>query len=186
MALTYSTQIALGTPAPAFDLPGVDGAHATLDSFKGARALVVMFICNHCPYVLAILPRLVDEVKAIQALGFGVVAISSNDVAAYPEDSFDRMRVLAAERAFSFPYCHDESQAVARAYEAVCTPDFFAFNAADELQYRGQFDDSRKAAAPEGTRRDLLQAMHDIAATGQGPREQRASIGCSIKWKDAA
>jgi peroxiredoxin len=175
-----------GFKAPDFSLPGTDGRTWRLADMRGPRGTLVMFICNHCPYVLAILPRVVDEVKTIQALGFGVVAISCNDVAAYPEDSFDRMRVLAAERAFSFPYCHDETQAVARAYGAVCTPDFFAFNAADELQYRGQFDDSRKAAAPEGTRRDLLQAMHDIAATGQGPREQRASIGCSIKWKDAA
>lgn len=173
-----------GRQAPDFQLPATDGRTLTLADVRGPKGTLVMFICNHCPYVLAILPRLVDEVRAIQALGFGVVAISSNDVAAYPEDSFDKMRELAAARAFSFPYCYDESQVVARAYDAVCTPDFFAFNAEDALQYRGQFDDSRKAAAPEGTRRDLLGAMQQIAASGQGPREQRASIGCSIKWKD--
>ncbi len=174
-----------GWKAPDFALPATDGRTLTLADVRGPRGTLVMFICNHCPYVQAILPRLVQDVRALQAQGIGVVAISSNDVSAYPEDSFAHMQALARERGFSFPYLYDESQAVARAYDAVCTPDFFGFNAQDGLQYRGRFDASRKEAAPEGTRRDLLEAMQLVAATGAGPRDQVPSIGCSIKWKDA-
>jgi peroxiredoxin len=175
-----------GFRAPDFSLPATDGSTVTRDGAAGPKGLLVMFICNHCPYVQAILPRLVAEAREIQALGIGVVAISSNDVASYPQDSFEHMAALAKELGFGFPYCFDESQAVGKAYGAVCTPDFFGFNTAGALQYRGRFDASRKDAAPEGTRRDLLEAMRVIAATGQGPREQIASIGCSIKWKDEA
>ncbi|MEW6466752.1 MAG: thioredoxin family protein [Pseudomonadota bacterium] len=174
-----------GWKAPDFSLPSTDGRTVSLADVRGPRGTLVMFICNHCPYVQAILPRLLEDVRALQAEGIGVVAISSNDVSAYPEDSFEHMRTLAQTRGFSFPYLYDESQAVARAYDAVCTPDFFGFNAALELQYRGRFDASRKEAAPEGTRRDLLEAMLQVARTGEGPREQIPSIGCSIKWKDA-
>lgn len=174
-----------GWKAPDFSLPSTDGRTVSLADVRGPRGTLVMFICNHCPYVQAILPRLLEDVRALQAEGIGVVAISSNDVSAYPEDSFDHMRTLAQARGFSFPYLYDESQAVARAYDAVCTPDFFGFNAALELQYRGRFDASRKEAAPEGTRRDLLEAMLQVARSGEGPREQIPSIGCSIKWKDA-
>jgi peroxiredoxin len=174
-----------GWKAPAFDLPGVDGSSWSLADVQGVRGTLVMFICNHCPYVQAILPRLVQAARELQALEVGVVAISSNDVAAYPQDSFAHMQALAAAQDFSFPYLFDESQAVARAYGAVCTPDFFGLNAAGELQYRGRFDASRKEAAPAGTRRDLFEAMMQIADTGQGPREQVASIGCSIKWKES-
>ena len=170
---------------PNFDLPGVDGSSWTLADVQGARGTLVMFICNHCPYVQAILPRLIDTVRELQALEIGVVAISSNDAVAYPQDSFEQMQALAKDRDLPFPYLYDASQDVARAWGAVCTPDFFGFNAAGELQYRGRFDASGKDAAPADTRRDLFEAMQQIAQTGQGPREQIASIGCSIKWKEA-
>ncbi len=174
-----------GWKGPDFDLPGVDGSSWKLADVQGELGTLVMFICNHCPYVQAILPRLIATVRELQTLGIGVVAISSNDVAAYPQDSFEHMQALAKEKDFPFPYLYDTTQAVARVWGAVCTPDFFGFNAAGELQYRGRFDASRKEAAPEGTQRDLFEAMRQIADTGQGPREQIASIGCSIKWKEA-
>jgi len=174
-----------GWQAPGFTLPGVDGSTWQLADVRGERGTLVMFICNHCPYVQAILPRLISTAAELQALGLGVVAISSNDVAAYPEDSFEEMQALSARMSFPFTYLYDEDQSVARAWGAVCTPDFFGFNAAGELQYRGRFDASRKEAAPEGTPRDLFEAMRQIADTGQGPREQIASMGCSIKWKEA-
>lgn len=174
-----------GWKAPGFELPGVDGRRWRYEDVRGPRGTLVMFICNHCPYVQAILPRLIPVTRELQALGIGVAAISSNDPEAYPEDSFEQMQRVARERGFPFPYLYDETQDVARAWGAVCTPDFFGFNAADELQYRGRFDASRKEAAPEGTRCDLLEAMKAIASTGQGPREQIASIGCSIKWRQA-
>ena len=174
-----------GWKAPDFCLPGVDGRDVALANVRGPQGTLVMFICNHCPYVQAILPRLIDATKALQAMGVGVVAISSNDAVAYPQDSFANMQLLARERQLPFAYLYDEDQRVARAWGAVCTPDFFGFNAAGELQYRGRFDASRKEAAAPGTRADLLEAMTQIAQTGQGPREQIASIGCSIKWKDA-
>ena len=167
-------------------LPGTDGnAHSILDQ-AGPSGLVVVFICNHCPYVVAVIDRIVREANALRELGIGFVALSSNDVEAYPEDSFDNMKRFAEEHDFSFPYLYDESQEVARAWDAVCTPDFFGFNAAMQLQYRGRLDASRKQTGPADLRRDLFEAMKQIAETGQGPREQIASMGCSIKWKDAA
>ncbi|GAB4217014.1 MAG: thioredoxin family protein [Rhodoferax sp.] len=174
-----------GWHGPEFELPSVDGSTWRLADVQGECGTLVMFICNHCPYVRAILPRLLTTVRELQDLGIGVAAISSNDVQAYPDDSFEAMQRLARDMDFSFPYLFDESQAVARAWGAVCTPDFLGFNAAGELQYRGQFDASRKEAAPPGSRRDLFEAMRQIAETGQGPREQVPSVGCSIKWKDA-
>ena len=172
-------------PADA-QLPGTDGkTHSILDQ-AGPNGLVVVFICNHCPYVVAVIDRIVREANALRELGIGFVALSSNDVEAYPQDSFDNMKRFAEEHDFPFPYLYDESQEVARAWDAVCTPDFFGFNAAIELQYRGRLDASRKETGPADLRRDLFEAMKQIAETGQGPREQIASMGCSIKWKDAA
>lgn len=173
-----------GWKAVDFDLPGVDGKRHSLATARGPNGLLVMFICNHCPYVQAVRRRLVQECREIAALGIGCIAISSNDPADYPEDSFDNMQRVAAEFGFPFPYAFDETQAVARAYGAQCTPDFFGFNAALELQYRGRLDASRRELVP-GARRELFEAMSEIARTGRGPAEQIPSVGCSIKWKRA-
>jgi len=183
MASTETPVCDFGAAAPDFRLPGVDGRVWTRDDCKGERGLLVMFICNHCPYVKAVRDRLVRDARELQALGVNCVAILSNDPSDYPEDSFDNMQRVAAEFDFPFPYLLDESQEVARAYGAVCTPDFFGYNADLELQYRGRLDASRKETAPADTRRDLFEAMKQVAETGQGPREQIPSIGCSIKWR---
>lgn len=171
-----------GWQAPDFKLPNVDGNMISRDELMGKNGLLVMFICNHCPYVKAILPRLIADVKELQTLGVNTVAIMSNDPADYPEDSFENMQKIAADMAFPFPYLLDETQEIAKAYDAVCTPDFFGFNKKFQLQYRGRFDESRKETALDSTR-DLFNAMKLVAETGQGPKEQVASIGCSIKWK---
>ena len=144
-----------------------------------------MFICNHCPYVLAVLDRIVRDANELQNIGIGIVAISSNDVDAYPEDSFDNMKKLSDDFEFSFPYLYDENQDIAKLYQAACTPDFFGFNNKDELQYRGRLDASRKEAGPKDLRRDLFEAMKEVSETGLGPKNQIASMGCSIKWKSA-
>jgi peroxiredoxin len=172
-----------GWQAPGFVLVNVDGNLVTLDLAMGKNGLLVMFICNHCPYVKAILPRLIHDVSELKMLGVNTVAIMSNDPTDYPEDSVENMQIIAREMDFTFPYLLDASQQVAKAYGAVCTPDFFGFNNKFELQYRGRFDESRKETALQSTR-DLFQAMKLIAETGAGPREQVASIGCSIKWKN--
>ncbi len=172
-----------GWPAPDFDLPGVDGKHYTLNDVAGPNGLLVMFICNHCPYVKAVIERIVRDANDLKAQGIGVIAIMSNDPAEYAEDSFDNMRRVAERCRFPMPYVFDESQAIARAYGAVCTPDFFGFNNKLELQYRGRLDESRKEAAPAGARRDLYEAMIQVARTGQGPKDQIPSMGCSIKWR---
>jgi peroxiredoxin len=166
-----------------FDLPGIDGKRYNLAAACGKNGLLVMFICNHCPYVKAVIDRIVRDTRELAAVGVGSIAIMSNDPSEYPEDSWDNMVKLARDKAFPFPYVLDETQAVAKAYGAVCTPDFFGFNARLELQYRGRLDESRKETAPDGVRRDLFEAMKQVALTGQGPREQIPSIGCSIKWK---
>ena len=171
-----------GKAAPDFDLPGVDGRRWTRDQCMGERGLLVMFICNHCPYVKAVLDRIVRDAKELKALGVNTVAIMSNDPTDYPEDSFDNMRAVAERNDFPFPYLWDESQSVAKAYGAVCTPDFFGYNASAELQYRGRLDESRKEAAPADARRDLFEAMKLVSTTGNGPAEQIPSMGCSIKW----
>ena len=175
-----------GWPAVDATLPGVDGSKHRLFDLAGPNGLVVAFICNHCPYVKAVISRIVRDAEDLKAHGIGFVAISSNDATAYPEDSFDNMKRFAEANGFGFPYLHDEDQSVARAYDAACTPDFFGFNRDLKLQYRGRLDASRKEAGPAELRRDLYDAMVDVAHTGQGPRDQIASIGCSIKWKDAA
>ncbi len=173
-----------GQPAPDFSLPGVDGRQWTRDDCAGSKGLLVMFICNHCPYVQAIRERLVRDANELTELGIGCVAIMSNDPTDYPEDSFENMRQIAKDFAFPFPYLLDETQAVAKAYGAICTPDFFGYNAQLQLQYRGRLDESRKETAPEGVRRDLFEGMREVALTGQGPRQQIPSVGCSIKWRE--
>ena len=172
-----------GWKAPGFRLPATDGQIYTLADVAGPKGTLVMFICNHCPYVQCILDRIVRDARDLEALGIGVVAISSNDAATYPEDSFENMRAVAVRMKFPFPYLYDESQDVARAYGAVCTPEFFGFDAGLGLQYRGRLDESRKEAGPANARRDLFEAMKQIAETGHGPREQIPSMGCAIKWK---
>lgn len=175
-----------GVQAIDFSLPGVDGKVWTMEQCQGDKGLLVMFICNHCPYVKAIRDRLVRDTRELKALGVNSVAIMSNDPAEYAEDSFENMKAVAERENFSFPYLIDETQQVARAYGAVCTPDFFGYNADLELQYRGQLDASRKQAAPPSVRRDLFEAMVQVADTGKGPEAQVPSMGCSIKWKGEA
>jgi peroxiredoxin len=173
-----------GWQAVDFDLPGVDGRRHTLASARGPNGLLLMFICNHCPYVKAVIDRIARDARELATLGIGSIAIMSNDPSEYPEDSWDNMVQVARAHDFPFPYVLDETQAIAKAYGAVCTPDFFGFNGKLELQYRGRLDASRKEAAPVDARRDLFEAMQAVALTGQGPREQIPSIGCSIKWKE--
>jgi peroxiredoxin len=171
-----------GWKARDFALKGVDGNTWSLAGVRGPKGTVVVFICNHCPYVKAVIGRLVEEAKALQAIGIGTIAVMPNDTASYPQDSFANMKAFARQHALPFPYVIDETQQVARAYGAQCTPDFFGFNAQDELQYRGRLDASRTSLAP-GARRELYEAMRQVAETGRGPAEQVASMGCSIKWR---
>ena len=172
-----------GKPAIDFSLPGVDGKTWSLQDCRGENGLLVMFICNHCPYVKAIRDRIVRDARELKALGVNSVAIMSNDPSEYEEDSFDNMKKIAEQFDFPFPYLFDETQQVAKNYGAVCTPDFFGYNADLELQYRGRLDASRKQAADPDVRRDLFEAMKQVAETGRGPAEQIPSMGCSIKWK---
>ena len=167
-------------------LPGTDGRTHHLLEAAGPRGLVVAFICNHCPYVKAVISRIVRDATDLKPHGIGFVAVSSNDADAYPDDSFANMKLFAERHGFGFPYLHDEDQSVARVYGAACTPDFFGFNADLKLQYRGRLDASRREENAPGLRRDLFEAMVEVARTGDGPRDQIQSIGCSIKWKDAA
>lgn len=175
-----------GWTAPAFTLPGTDGQDHALADLAGANGTLVMFICNHCPFVLSVLDRILRDARDLQDLGVGVVAICSNDAEAYPADNFDNMTKMAKEKDFPFAYLQDADQTVARAYGAACTPDFFGFNGDLGLQYRGRLDASGRNAGPEDLRRDLFEAMKQVAETGHGPKEQIPSIGCSIKWKPAA
>jgi peroxiredoxin len=170
-------------PVVDFSLPGVDGKIWTADSARGEKGLLVMFICNHCPYVKAIRDRLVRDTRELMEYGINSVAIMSNDPDEYEEDSFENMKKVAEEFDFPFPYLLDESQQVAKDYGAVCTPDFFGYNEAMQLQYRGRLDASRKEAAAADVKRDLFDAMKQVAQTGRGPMEQIPSMGCSIKWK---
>jgi len=171
-----------GWKAPDFDLPGVDGMRYNLARARGEKGLLVMFICNHCPYVQSIRDRLVRDTRELREYGINSIAIMSNDPAEYAEDSPDNMKRVSEQYGYPFPYLWDETQQVAKDYGAVCTPDFFGFNANMELQYRGRLDASRKEVVPDASR-DLFEAMRQVAQTGQGPREQIASMGCSIKWK---
>ncbi len=172
-----------GWQAPDFTLPGTDGRSWSFRDIAGPKGTLVMFLCNHCPYVQSVLDRILRDAHDLQRIGIGVVAISSNDVEAYPEDGFAEMKELAAAKGFPFPYLYDATQAVAQGYGAVCTPDFFGFNADGQLQYRGRLDASGRKPGPADARRELYEAMVQIAETGLGPREQVASMGCSIKWK---
>jgi peroxiredoxin len=182
MARTETPVCDFGLPAPDFRLQGVDGKILTLNDVRGKNGLLVMFICNHCPYVKAVRDRLIRDARDLKEHGINSVAIMSNDPTDYPEDSFDNMKRVAAELKFPFPYLYDETQAVAKAYGAVCTPDFFGYNKDLKLQYRGRLDASRKDPVPDA-RRDLFEAMKQVARTGQGPKDQVPSMGCSIKWK---
>ncbi len=181
--------VAMGTPlcnfgwkAPDFELPGVDGKRHRLGELRGDKGTLVMFICNHCPYVKAVLDRIVRDARELADHGVISVAIMSNDPGVYSEDSFDNMQGIARKKDFPFAYLYDETQEVAKAYDAVCTPDFFGFNADLELQYRGRLDESRVEPVP-GARRELFEAMVQVARTGKGPTKQIASMGCSIKWR---
>jgi len=174
----------LGIDAPDFTLPGIDGKDHTLASLAGEKGTVVVFICNHCPYVKAITDRLVAAAEAMKAFGVAMIAINSNDTTAYPADSFDNMKLFAAERGFTFPYLFDETQAVAKAYDAVCTPDFFGYDGDLKLRYRGRLDEGRKDPPPPGAAEELVDGMRMVVDTGAGPAEQIPSMGCSIKWRD--
>ena len=183
MVRTETPVCDFGKSAPDFSLPGVDGKTYTLSQARGPNGLLVMFICNHCPYVQAVRDRIIRDVRELKDYGVNAVAIMSNDPSDYPEDSFENMKSIAAEHKFPFPYLYDETQEVAKAYGAVCTPDFFGYDRNLKLQYRGRLDESRKEPAPNA-RRDLFEAMKQVALTGEGPREQIPSMGCSIKWKN--
>ena len=174
-----------GQPAVEFELRGTDNKIWTLEQCSGDNGLLVMFICNHCPYVKAIMDRLVRDTAELRALGVNSVAIMSNDPAEYPEDSFENMQRVALEKDFPFPYLIDETQQTAQQYGAVCTPDFFGYNKDLKLQYRGRLDESKKQAAALDARRDLFEAMKQVAETGRGPEQQIPSMGCSIKWRAA-
>ncbi len=167
-----------------YSLTGIDGKVWTLEECKGENGLLMMFICNHCPYVKAVIDRIVRDTNELAEYGIGSVAIMANDSIEYPDDSFDNMKRFAEQQQFTFPYLIDESQEIAKAYGAVCTPDFFGYNKNLELQYRGRLDESRKQAV-EGAKRELFDAMKQIARTGHGPKQQVAGIGCSIKWRQS-
>jgi len=182
MVLAAANICAFGWKAQDFALKGTDRKIHSLADVRGPKGTLVVFICNHCPYVKASIDRIVAEANALREIGIGAIAIMPNDTDAYPEDSFAKMQKFSDRHRFTFPYVIDETQEVARAYNAQCTPDFFGFNARDELQYRGRLDASRMTPVANA-RRDLFEAMNEVAETGHGPNEQIPSMGCSIKWK---
>lgn len=184
MVALHTPEVQNGWKANEFNLKGVDGNRYTLADVKGEKGLLVMFICNHCPFVKAIVDRVVRDAKALQEKGVGVVAIMANDTEDYPEDSFENMQLFAEHNGFTFPYVIDETQEIAKAYGAVCTPDFFGFDAQLGLQYRGRLDASGMSPAAADAKRELYEALCLIAETGKAPPDQNASIGCSIKWKE--
>ncbi len=185
MALLETPICNFGWKGPDFSLPGVDGETHALSDLRGKKGTLIVFICNHCPYVKTSIDRIVAAASDLAPLGVSTVAISSNDAISYPADNPDRMAEFAARHGFPFPYLYDESQQVARAYDAVCTPDFFGFDADLGLQYRGRLDAGRTEAPPPDAPRELYEAMKAVAETGRGPEEQTPSMGCSIKWKNA-
>ena len=168
--------------APQFNLPSTKGSDVSLKSAKGENGTLIMFICNHCPYVVSVLDDIINEARNLQKLGINVLAICSNDADEYPQDSFENMKKFDLDHVFPFPYLHDADQSTAKKFGAECTPDFFGFNRNLELQYRGRLNNKREN--PEVVKRELNEAMSMIAETGQGPREQSPSLGCSIKWKN--
>ncbi|HUF56859.1 MAG TPA: thioredoxin family protein [Thermohalobaculum sp.] len=174
----------IGGKAPDFRLPGTDGRDHALGDIAGARGTVIAFICNHCPYVLAVIDRIEREAEALREEGIGFAAICANDAERYPDDSFENMQAFAERHGLSFPYLRDESQEVARAYDAACTPEFHGFDPDLVLRYRGRLDASGRQPAAPDTRRELHEAMLAIAG-GRSPGEQHAAMGCSIKWKTA-
>ena len=173
-----------GEKAVDFTMPGVDQAQWTLEKCRGERGLLIMFISNHCPYVKAIREKLVRDTKELIGFGINSVAIMPNDTVAYPDDSFANMLRISNEFDFPFPYLLDETQVVARAYGAVCTPDFFGYNADLKLQYRGRLDAAGPKSGDDSQRRELFEAMKQVAETGHGPENQVPSMGCSIKWQE--
>jgi peroxiredoxin len=183
MSLTPSTMLPLGTTAPGFKLPDTDGSLVSLDDFKTAPALLVIFLCNHCPYVKHVRHELARLGKAYQQKGVAVVGINANDVANYPEDSPERMAAEKAEVGYTFPYLYDETQQVALAYKAACTPDFYVFDKDQKLAYRGQLDGSRPGNPIPVTGKDLRAALDAVLAGEPVSGDQRPSIGCNIKWK---
>ena len=184
MVLTASTMLPVGTQAPDFNLPDVvSGKKISLGSFAGKKGLLVMFICQHCPYVQHIKEELARLGKDYKEKGLGIVAISGNDAATYPDDSPENLKKFSQQLALNFPLCYDETQQVAKAYTAACTPDFFLFDASQRLVYRGQLDDSRPGNGKPVTGRDLRAAIDAVLAGKAVSIEQKASIGCNIKWK---
>jgi peroxiredoxin len=183
MALTPSTMLPLGTKAPSFSLPDTSGKQVTLDDYRGKPALLVMYLCNHCPFVKHIRAGLAQLVKEYQAHGIAAVGISSNDVVGYPDDSPEKMAIEAREAGYTFPYLYDESQQIAKAYQAACTPDFFLFDKEQKLVYRGQLDDSRPGNGIPVTGRDLRAALDALLSGNPLSTDQKPSIGCNIKWK---
>ena len=186
MVLTPSTMLPLGTRAPDFSLPNVDGRTVSLRDFADAPALVVVFMCNHCPFVKHLADSLAATAKQYQARGVAFVGINSNDAQAYPDDSPERMKEEARNRGYTFPYLFDESQEVAKAYRAACTPDFYVFDSKRLLVYRGQYDDTRPDSGKPPTGADLRAALDALLAGKPVPAEQKPSIGCNIKWKPGA
>jgi len=184
MVMTASTMLALGTSAPDFSLPDTEGNFISINDFKEAPALLVVFMCNHCPFVKHILGGLIELIKEYQAKGVAVVGINSNDVSNFPEDRPEMMAKVAKEKSFTFPYLYDETQAVAKAYHASCTPDFFLFSRERKLVYRGQMDDSRPGKNIPITGADLRAALDAVLEAKPVPQEQKPSMGCNIKWKE--
>jgi len=182
MALKKTPLCNFGEKIYDFNLKSVDEKTYSLKQVIGKNGTLIMFICNHCPYVKAIIKELSQTALELEKYNVKSVAIMSNDTVNYPDDSYENMKKFSKENNFNFPYLIDETQEIAKAYGAVCTPDFFGYNSNLKLQYRGRLDESRKETAPEDVRRDLFEAMKEVAISGQGPREQIPSMGCSIKW----
>lgn len=183
MVKTASTMLPLGSKAPQFSLPNIDGETVSLSDFSGKKGLLVIFMCNHCPFVIHVRSELAKFAQEYQQKGLAIVGINSNDVSAYPQDAPDKMKAEAAQVGYTFPYLYDETQSVAKSYRAACTPDFFLFDAEQKLVYRGQFDDSRPSTNIPVTGADLRKACDAVLAGQQVPSDQKPSIGCNIKWK---